>query len=155
VSVLTGVLLPVVLLLNGLAAGVLLGSQMGGFALLVSLPADRYVQAHAFLATRYDPFMPACLLGTTVGALALAVVQDRAELRAVFAAAGLCALATVLIAVTRNVPINTWVRSLDPDRLPADLDLEPRRRWGFWNGVRAYLTVAALVLDCLGAGLVI
>ena len=65
-------LTPLVLLLNGLAAGVLFGTQLGGFPYLASLPVDRYVHAHAFFGSRYDPAMPLCLVGTVGCDVALA-----------------------------------------------------------------------------------
>lgn len=142
-------LAPVVVLLNGLAAGVLLGTQLGGFPLLASLPADRYVHAHAFFAGRYDPWMPICLMGTLAGDIALALVTAGDAVSALFAAAAVLAAAVSVISWAKNVPINRWVRTLDPDNLPADFDgLERRDDWGVWNRRRAVLTIAALVVNC-------
>ncbi|MCQ4083781.1 DUF1772 domain-containing protein [Streptomyces sp. RB6PN25] len=141
-------LAPLVVLLNGLAAGVLLGTQLGGFPLLASLPADRYVHAHAFFAGRYDPWMPICLMGTLVGDIALAVAAAQSA-AVLFTAGAVLAAAVSVISWTKNVPTNRWVRSLDPDNLPDDFDgLERREVWGMWNRRRAVMTIAALVVNC-------
>ncbi len=152
--VLVTVLMPLVLLANGLAAGVLLGTQLGGFPLMAALPPDRYVHAHAFFSTRYDPFMPICLVGTAVGDLVLAAVAPGAGAWILHLAGAVLAGGTVLISLTKNVPINRWVRQLDPDRLPPGFDPTGRRRvWGRWNSLRSWLTVAALVVNCAAVAL--
>jgi uncharacterized membrane protein len=143
------VVVPLVLLANGLAAGVLMGTQLGGWPLLVALPADRYVHAHAFFATRYDPFMPACLVVTVLGDALLAIFTPSTAPRALYVLGGLLALATVAISLTKNVPVNKWVQSLDPDHLPADFPShDPRRHWGTWNRRRTTLTALALLTNC-------
>lgn len=140
-------LTPLVLLLNGLAAGVLFGTQLGGFPYLASLPVDRYVHAHAFFGTRYDPAMPLCLLGTVGCDTALAFVAPEPAARVGFAVAAVLSAATAVISLTRNAPVNRWMRTLDPDNLPADFT-DPRRSWGAWNRRRSLLTIAALVVNC-------
>ncbi|MFH8349816.1 anthrone oxygenase family protein [Streptomyces sp. NPDC018045] len=147
-------LTPLVLLLNGLAAGVLFGTQLGGFPYLASLPVDRYVHAHAFFGTRYDPAMPLCLVGTVGCDAALAFLAPEPAARAAFAVAAVLAVATAVISVTRNAPVNRWLRTLDPDRLPADF-ADPRRSWGRWNRRRSLLTVAALLANCAGLGVLL
>jgi uncharacterized membrane protein len=147
-------LVPLVVLANGLAAGVLVGTQLGGWPLLLSLPPDRYVEAHAFFATRFDPFMPVCLVATVVGDLALGVFADAAATRPVFLAGCALALATVVISVVKNVPVNRWVRALDADELPGDFaERDPRPHWGRWNRARTVLCALALVANCLALGL--
>lgn len=142
-------LTPLLLLLNGLAAGVLLGTQLGGFPYLASLPADRYVHAHAFLGSRYDPAMPVCLVGTVLCDAALAFLAPDAAARGMFAGAGVLAAATAVISVAKNVPVNRWMRTLDPNDLPEDFaDRDPRRDWGTWNRRRSLLTIGALLVNC-------
>ena len=144
------VLTPLVLLANGLSAGVLVGTQLGGWPLLVALPPDRYVYAHAFFSTRYDPFMPICLIVTVLGDAALAVFGAASPVRVSQALAALLALAVAVVSVTINVPVNRWIRTVDPDRLPADFaELDPRPGWGRWNRVRSLLAVLALVANCV------
>ncbi|MET9262154.1 DUF1772 domain-containing protein [Amycolatopsis sp. NPDC004079] len=147
-----GLLFPVVLLANGLAAGVLVGTQLGGWPLLRGLPPDRYVQAHAFFATRYDPFMPLCFVFTFAGDAALAF-SDTGPRRALFAAAALLTGVAMAVSLAKNVPVNRWLRTLDPDRLPADFArLDPRKHWGAWNRVRSTLSVLAFALNCVALG---
>lgn len=145
------VLAPALLLLNGLAAGVLLGTQLGGFPYLASLPTDRYVHAHAFFGQRYDPAMPFCLVGTVALDAVLAVGTADTAARTLFAAAGVLAAATALISVTKNAPVNRWMRTIDPEHLPEDFR-DPRREWGAWNQRRSLLTITALVVNCAALG---
>ncbi|HVK25895.1 MAG TPA: DUF1772 domain-containing protein [Actinokineospora sp.] len=150
------VLIPLVLLMSGLSAGVLLGTQLGGFPLLAALPTDRYVHAHAFFATRYDPFMPICFVGTVLGDIALAVLAPKAAASAIYVVGAVLALATVLISLIKNVPTNKWVQTLDPDNLPEGPDYEgTRTEWGRWNRNRSYLAVAALVANCAALALLL
>ncbi|WP_243658732.1 DUF1772 domain-containing protein [Tamaricihabitans halophyticus] len=149
-------LIPVVLLCNGLAAGVLMGTLLGGWPLLDTLSATDYVHAHAFFSTRYDPFMPICLVVTVVVDGTLVFANLGTVSSALFAVAGLLAAATVIISLTKNVPVNRWVRTLDPARLPDDFDeRDPRRHWGVWNRARATFTTAALLANCVALGLVL
>ncbi|ASO19716.1 putative membrane protein [Actinoalloteichus hoggarensis] len=150
------VLLPLVLLANGLSAGVLVGTQLGGWPLLAALPPGRYVHAHAFFSTRYDPFMPICLVLTVLIDGVLLVVAPTPVLRLLCALAALLALGTVLISLIKNVPVNKWIQRLDPENLPADFDrVDPRRTWGGWNRTRSTLAVSALLVNCLVAGLLL
>ncbi len=133
---------------NGLAAGVLLSTVLGGVPLLLSLPPARYVHAHGFLAQRYDPFMPVTLAATAVVDLVLAWLTPGVAGHALYAAAALTVGGVMTISVTKNVPINKYLISLDPDTLPDDWDRrDPRYRWRTWNAVRTTLAVAALVIN--------
>ncbi|WP_431999864.1 DUF1772 domain-containing protein [Streptomyces sioyaensis] len=152
----TALVVPLVLLANGLAAGILVGTQLGGWPLLASLSPRRYVHAHAFFATRYDPFMPVCFLGTVLGDVLLAAGVPQTAARWAFGGSVPLVLAAVVISVTRNVPVNRWIRTLDPEALPPDFaDRDPRPHWGVWNRGRCVLAVTALLANCLGCGLLL
>jgi uncharacterized membrane protein len=140
--------LAAVLLCNGLAAGVLTASELASFPLMARLPAEQYVRTHAFYSTRYDPFMPTCLFLTLLGDLALAVTVDDPFVTGLHGAAALCAAGAIVIALTRNVPLNIWVRSVDPHNPPRDWQ-DRRAAWGRWNLRRCVLVVMALVANCL------
>ncbi|HEX4221146.1 MAG TPA: DUF1772 domain-containing protein [Pseudonocardiaceae bacterium] len=154
---LANLVIPIVLVANGLAAGVLIGTQLGTWQLMVSQPPAQYVRTHAFYATRFDPFMPICLILTVVGDAALSVVDHGgAGERALHLLAGLLALVTVTISIVKNVPVNKWMRTLDPEDLPADFAArDPRRFWGFWNRVRGFLAVTALLANCVALAIVL
>ncbi|MDH6129107.1 DUF1772 domain-containing protein [Kitasatospora sp. GP82] len=145
----TALLAPLVVLLNGLAAGVLLGTQLGGWPLLAALPPDRYVHAHAFFATRYDPAMPICLLGTLLGDVVLAAAGAQPAARLLCLAAAVLAATTITISLTKNVPVNRWIRTIDPENLPENFsELDPRGSWGPWNRRRSVLSILAFVANC-------
>lgn len=149
------VFLPLALLGTGFAAGGLMISVLGGAPLLLSLPVDRYIPVHKFLVTRFDPFMPISLVGGLVCDAVVIGLSDGTG-RILASLAVLALLTAVTISLTKNVPINKWVYSLDPNRLPADWDrLDPRIRWRNWNALRAAFAVLALVLNTTIVGLVI
>jgi len=143
----TELLMAVVVAGNGVAAGVFAGTLLGGVPLLMALPPDRYVHAHRFLSTRYDPFMPVTLALTALLDLGLAFFGPEPG-RPVFGLARLLLIAVMTVSVTRTVPINRWIGTLDPERLPADWDQrDPRASWNTWNRVRSGLAIAALFVN--------
>jgi uncharacterized membrane protein len=142
------VLLPVVVLASGLAAGVMMWTQLGGWPLMSSLSPERYVYTHAFFSTRFDPFMPACMLITAIGAVVLAAWVSAAVTKALFLLVAVLTVGSIAISIVKNVPVNRWIRTLDPENLPADFPAI-RRRWGDWNRVRAALAVASFGATCV------
>jgi hypothetical protein len=146
------VLVYLVLAGNGIAAGVFAGTLLGGVPLLLALPPDRYVHAHGYLATRYDPFMPVTLATSAMLDMSLAIILDSAISRALFGLAGAFLVSVMVVSVTKTVPINKWVVTLDPARLPSDWAArDPRRRWRTWNLTRSCLAVAALAVNLVAA----
>jgi len=149
----TELLFPVVLLANGLSAGVLAWGLLGGWPLMRSLPGDRYVELHAFFATRYDPFMPVCMVVTVVGDLLLGLTRPGAASAALVYLAAVLTVAGIVISLVKNVPVNKWVLSLDPDELPDDFaERDPRAGWGLWNRRRSVLVMAAFLVNCVALG---
>lgn len=148
------IFLPLALLGTGLAAGGLMISVLGGAPLLLSLPVDRYIPVHKFLVTRFDPFMPISLVGGLVcDGVVVGFSSGAARVLAILAVIAL--LIAVTISLTKNVPINRWVYSLDPNSVPANWDqLDPRIRWRNWNALRAAFAVLALVFNTIIVGLV-
>lgn len=140
-------LLALALLGTGLAAGGLMISALGGAPLLLTLPTDQYVPIHQFLVTRFDPFMPICLLLGLFSNLALVFVGVSAPARVLSAVAAALLVGAVFVSLAKNVPINRWVKTLNPAALPADwARVDPRERWRNWNLVRTAATTAALVV---------
>ncbi|MEV7027619.1 DUF1772 domain-containing protein [Kitasatospora sp. NPDC093558] len=150
------ILLPVALLGNGLAAGGLMIAVLGGAPLLLSLPTERYVVTHQLMVTRFDPFMPACMVAALICDVALALVAGSALGTALF---GLCALLLVgamVVSLTKNVPINRWIATVDPQALPENwTELDPRVRWSTWNRVRTAMVLAALAVLVLNTGILL
>jgi uncharacterized membrane protein len=148
---LTGLLVVLALALNGISAGVLLGSTVGPVPLLLELPADSYVRAKQFLTPRYDPAMPIIIVGNALVDIAVAVVVSHGAPRAAFTAAAVLLGAVVLVSLTWNVPVNNWELTLDPDHLPADwARRDPRPTWLKWHIVRTALLTGALAVTVVG-----
>ncbi|MEV5708056.1 DUF1772 domain-containing protein [Actinoallomurus sp. NPDC052274] len=139
---------------NGIAVGVFCGTVLGGVPLLLALPGEQYVRAHGFLATRYDPFMPITIATTVLADILGAIMASP------LAAHLLCAVATILMAsvmtvsVTKNVPINRWVSSQDPQALPSDWPTR-RLRWQKWNAIRTALATTALAVNLAAAVVIV
>lgn len=152
----TGLLFPLVLLANGLSSGVLAWGLLGGWPLMRSLPGDRYVQLHTFFSTRYDPFMPVCLIVTVVGDVLLGLTRPGAVSAVLAYLAAVLTVAGIVISVVKNVPVNKWVQSLDPNDLPEDFtDRDPRAGWGLWNRRRSVLVMGAFLVNCVALGFVL
>ncbi|MCW3840378.1 DUF1772 domain-containing protein [Micromonospora yasonensis] len=144
----TQFLLPIVLVSNGMAAGGLMIAVLGGAPLMFVLPVGQYITVEQFLTTRFDPFMPICLVTTILLDGSLAFVAPDAPSRRLFALASLLTACAITVSITRNFPINRWVRTLDPERIPENWDeVDPRKRWRNWNFVRATLTILALLVN--------
>jgi uncharacterized membrane protein len=138
-------------LANGLAAGIMLSVVMGIAPLMVASDYPQYVRLVRFLWPRYDPVMPAINGGTLVLDLVLVFTGDGRPRVAHLVAAVL--LACVMgISVTKNVPVNRFVTTLDPAREPADWPRsDPRRRWRGWNLTRTCFALAAFAANAIGA----
>jgi hypothetical protein len=150
------ILVPVALLVSGLAGGVLLGSSLGPLPLMQLLPSDRYVQMHGFFARRYDPFMPICLATTVLCNTALAFLVAPFPAAALFGISAVLAASTMAVSVTTTAPINRWMKSLDPDALPPDWErLDPRVRWRKWHLRRTALAVLALAANAAAVSVLV
>ncbi|MFJ8107275.1 anthrone oxygenase family protein [Streptomyces sp. NPDC096132] len=149
------ILLPIALFAGGLAAGGLAISVLAA-PLFTTLPTGMYVPVHKGLVTRFDPFMPVSLFSCLLCDLALAALADRTGVRLLASLAALLLAAAMTVSLTRNVPINRWLSTLDPQNLPADFDrLDPRERWIRWNRVRGSLAVMALLTNVAAAAVLL
>lgn len=136
----------VALLGSGLTAGVLVSTVLGIMPLMATFPPDTYVVSHRYLWSRYDPFMPICFGLSVVAGGALTVLAPTSGARLLFGGAAVLLAVVMVISITKQVPINRWVRALDPAALPANWDtVDPRARWRGWNFVRT-------ALACVGFG---
>jgi len=149
-------LAPVALLSSGLSAGVLTGTVLGGVPLLRSLPPDRYVQVHQFLAYRYEPFQPVCVAVAALVAAVAAVVAPTVGARVLFGLGAVLATAVVAVSATRTAPIKRWVAALDPDALPTDWDQhDPRDRFAAWNLARTVLAIAGFGVTAMAVAVLL
>lgn len=147
------VLLPLLLLANGMAAGGLMIALLGGAPLQFVLPIDTYIVTQQFLTTRFDPFMPICLVITILTDGTVAATTAATPFRYLIGAAGVLVACAITVSITKNFPINKFVRKLDPNAIPANWsEVDPRIRWRNWNAVRTTLTVTALLLNVTAVG---
>jgi hypothetical protein len=143
------VLVPLVLFSNGIAAGVMLSTVIGIVPMTMALPYAQYVQTIRFLWPRYDPLMPTLNVTTFVVDSLLAFVAPTGHL---FGLAAVLLATVMVVSVTKNVPINKYVTSLDTDTCPADwAERDPRMRWRNWNLVRTLLVLVALTINVVAA----
>ncbi|WP_220448677.1 DUF1772 domain-containing protein [Nonomuraea mesophila] len=146
------VLVPLALVGNGLAAGVMLSTVIGVVPWMLAQPYDRYVVATRFLWSRYDPFMPIVNALTCVLDVVLIFVVPAAVPRTLFAAAAGLLLVVMTISIVKNVPINRYVTSLDPAARPPDWERrDPRMRWRGWNLTRTVLALVAFGVNAWAA----
>lgn len=149
-------LIPLVIVGNGLAAGVMLSTVMGIVPMTFVMSYERYVRTIQFLWPRYDPFMPIVNALSAIGGLVLAAGAPEPTSRALFGAAAVTLIVVMAISVIKNVPINRYVMSLDPEACPDDWEhRDPRARWRNWNLFRTSLVLVALSMNALAAGLLL
>lgn len=152
----TRVLVPLLLLTDGLATGVMLATVIGLAPYQLALPYQSYVGAIQFLWKRYDPMMPIMNVLALLCDIGLVAVTEERSARTLFGLAGLLLLVVMVVSVVKNVPINRFVMSLDPQHEPADwARLDPRVRWRNWNLFRTTLAVGALVLNLVAVAALI
>ncbi|MGC5020995.1 anthrone oxygenase family protein [Micromonospora sp. DT47] len=141
-------LIPIALLANGIAVGVMVSTVIGLAPMSLAVPYERYVATIQYLWKRYDPFMPIMNTLACVLDLVLLARVDDPPARALFGAAGVLLVVVMAISVVKNVPINRYVMSLDPQAQPADwARMDPRTRWRNWNLVRTALAVLAFATN--------
>jgi uncharacterized membrane protein len=142
-----------VLVGTGTVAGVMFSVALSTVPALMAMSPDRCVQAWKLLGMHWDPVMPAIVLSSALGTVLLAVLNPPAA-RWLFAFAAGLLFTVAAVSHLRNVPINRWVRAVDPDSIPASW-ADPRPAWRRWHLLRTVLAVAALVVSslavCLGA----
>jgi hypothetical protein len=151
--VITQLVVPALLVANGLAAGVLLWSAVAGVPFMLIMPAQRYVQAQQFWGKRSEPLQPTCMALTALADVTLALTVGNGPARWLFTLGAVVALSVITVSLTRNVPIKRWVMSLDARALPEDFEQrDPRRTWAAWNLTRTVLAVLALAANAAAVG---
>lgn len=136
---------------NGAAAGIMLSTVIGIVPMMRALPYAGYVQMVQFMRPRYDPIMPV----SNGSALLIDVVLVATDQRGtgLHVAAALLLASVIVISVSKNVPVNKYLMSLNPQQPPDDwADVDPRERWQKWNNIRTSMAVLALL--CNAAALI-
>ncbi|MCS7484112.1 anthrone oxygenase family protein [Umezawaea endophytica] len=150
------ILLPLALLCNGLTAGALLIAMIGVAPLRLALPDDRSVQVHQLLLPKVEPWMPALLVGGTIFTGAAGFFAGSTLVHVLTIISSSLQLKAILIALTKNVPINRWLAKLDPEALPPDFaESRAMERWRNWNAARAVMVILSLVINVYVVGLLV
>lgn len=136
----------VVLLGSGITAGVLFAVALSVSPAMIAMRPDRYVEAHKLLGKNWDPTMPLVVLSSCLLDVLLTVLTLPSVSGILFGAAAVVLLGVSGVSHLANVPINKRVRTLDPERIPADWP-DPRGLWRNWNLLRTVLAVLALTLN--------
>ncbi|HEY9389062.1 MAG TPA: anthrone oxygenase family protein [Mycobacteriales bacterium] len=144
----TQILLSLVLLTSGPAAGVLIGSAMGPVLALQSLPPNRYVEMHRLLARRPEPFQPICFVTALVCDAMLVVLVESVGVSMLCAVAAACEAGVIMVSKARSNPLKRFATSFDPENLPDEwAQIDPRPSWARWNLARTALASVALVAN--------
>jgi hypothetical protein len=147
------ILMPIALLGSGMSAGVLFGGELGIVPFFMVQTPDRYVEVHSFVAGRYDPFQPICLLTAALADVLIAGLTGDPLARLLCSLAAALAVSVALVSRNRTAPMGRWVKRLDAGALPDGWDSAAfRRRWGFWNRVRTGLAVGAFLVNVFATG---
>jgi hypothetical protein len=147
------VLVPLALLANGIAAGIMLGNAIGPAAFAARLDYGSYVALIKFMWPRYDPLVPILNVVALAGDVAVVLIERRWAVTVWFGPAAVALVVLVVISVAKNVPINRYVTRLDPERPPPEWPAsDPRAEWTVWNQIRVLLILVALVAGLVGAG---
>lgn len=152
----TQILVPLALAGSGVAAGGLIIAFRGS-PLLLRLPTDQYVPVHQYLVTRFDPIMPISIMTGLLTSLALIfAASPQRGAQALYGVSALLLLATISVSLTKNVPINKWIATLDPRALPENFDqLDARTTWVSWNKVRTVLAICAFTANVAAVGILL
>jgi uncharacterized membrane protein len=142
----------IVVAANGIAAGIMLSTVIGIAPMMLALPYGRYVQTVQFLRPRFDPVMPIMNGCALVLDIALAVTIDNSTADVAYTVAAALLASVMAVSITKNVPVNRYVMSLDPQRQPDTwAQLDPRSRWRLWNLVRTAFALTAFATNVVAA----
>lgn len=129
---------------NGVAAGIMLSTVIGIVPMMRALPYAGYVQMVQFMRPRYDPIMPIANGGALLADVVLVASGQRGT--GPHVAAALLLACVITISVSKNVPVNKYLMSLNPQEPPDNwADIDPRSRWQRWNNIRTCLAVLAFL----------
>lgn len=140
----------------GVAGGVFFAFSSFAMAGLARLPAPQAIAAmQSINVTAVTPVFMTQLFGTALACVALEVwaLASWGDPAAPWLAAGsaLYVIGTIVLTITRNVPLNNMLEALDPhSRESVDKWNQFLARWTAWNHVRAAAAVVAAGLLAVG-----
>jgi uncharacterized membrane protein len=133
---------------NGVAAGIMLSTVIGIVPMMRALPYPGYVRMVQFMRPRYDPIMP--LSNGSALLIDVALIASGQRAAGPHIAAAVLLAVVITISVSKNVPVNRYLMSLDPDDQPKDwTDIDPRKRWQRWNNIRTGCAVLACLCNAV------
>ena len=143
----------------GVAAGVFFAFSSFVMAALARLPAPQGIAAmQSINVMAPTPLFMTQLMGTAVACLGLEVWAlvswDDSPAPWVAAGGALYVIGTIVVTITRNVPLNDMLAALDPDSPEAVESWNHYlARWTAWNHVRTIAALAAAGLLTVGLAL--
>jgi len=135
-----------VLVGNGLTAGVLFSVSLSVVPAFAAVPPERYVELHKLIGRRYDQVMPPLVLTGVLLDVLLAVRADTGSGRLLFALAAVLGAGVAAVSQLGNVPINRRVKRVPAGPVPAGW-ADPRTRWRAFNLARTCLAVFGLAVN--------
>jgi uncharacterized membrane protein len=148
----THLLAMVAIAANGIAVGIMLSTVIGIVPMFLALPYGRYVQTVQFLRPRFDPVMPVTNGCALILDVVLALTAKSPGAVTAFAIAAVLLASVMGVSITKNVPINRFIMSLDSERQPEEWTrLDPRATWRTWNLIRTSLALAAFITNVIAA----
>ncbi|WP_378740299.1 anthrone oxygenase family protein [Nocardia brasiliensis] len=138
----------VVLIGNGVLAGVLVAVAIGLVPVFTALPAPDYIRVHTLAGRYFDRIMPPLVLCSIGADVVLVVDTDSAATRPLFALAALAQLGVSLVSQFGNVPLNQQTRATDPADIPPRWD-DPRTRWRALHTLRTVFALVGLFANAI------
>lgn len=144
------ILAMLVVIISGIIAGVMAAVSRAVVPTFAALPADRYVQLHQLLDSRFDPFMPWITRFNLLQGVVMVIVVEPLVPKILTAVGMLLLAAMAVVSELGNVPINRKVLSWDPAQPPTGWS-ELRSRWARWQHLRSFLAAASFTAVTVAA----
>ncbi|MGH3645672.1 MAG: anthrone oxygenase family protein [Micromonosporaceae bacterium] len=142
----------VILLTNGLIAGVFFDVAIALVPAFFKMPRSRFVYVNNLLVDGYHPTMPILCTTAVLSNLALVFLAP-APYRYLFLSGTLLIIGTMVISEFGNMRINRRLLTVDPDNLPIGFQ-DPRREWRGFHLMRTSLALAAITINGTAVALV-
>lgn len=134
-----------VLLTNGLIAGVFFDVALAMVPAFMVMTPGRFIYTNNTIGKGYHPTMPIVCSTTVVADVALALLADGTH-RYLFATGALLVVGTMVVSEFGNMRINRILLKIDPENVPAGWQ-DPRPRWRAFHLLRTALAVLAVAVN--------